>query len=371
MAAPLAAVAGKIVQRIMVDLLTDPEKLIKGISLSVLLPVFLIVLIFALPVILIVSIPTLLVGGGSSATPADMAKQLATIAIYSSAPEAISQQNTQWINQQKVAYSWCDDIVVKSNVDISWQQLMSIDSIRLKQDFSNVNSSDVTTLAQQFMNRSVHTETYQVLETRYFSYPDSEGNLHIGSYTVTVTKNRAIIEIKTKTLATVLNELGFTSLDKDIANNIYNTFMASQSIDLNGGSVSISSQVLSWRPQIEAAASKWHVDSALIAAIIQAESSGNPMAISPVGAIGLMQLMPGTADDLGVNPFDPIGNIDGGTHYIETLLSSFSLQEAIAAYNAGPGNVLNGHWVMFPETVNYVARVQQLYQLYIPVFMGR
>ena len=90
--------------------------------------------------------------------------------------------------------------------------------------------------------------------------------------------------------------------------------------------------------------------------------------MSPVGAIGLMQLMPGTAQDLGVNPYDPSENIDGGSHYIATLLSTFSLQDAAAAYNAGPGNVLNGHWVSFPETVNYVARVQKLYQLYKPIF---
>ncbi|HBP63280.1 MAG TPA: hypothetical protein DD730_03205, partial [Desulfosporosinus sp.] len=132
MAAPLAAVAGKIAQRIMADLLTDPEKAIKGITLSVLLPVFLIVVIFALPVLLIVSIPTLLVDGASM-SPADQAKRLATIAIYSSAPETINQENLRWIDEQTKAYAGYDDIVVKVAMGLTWQQLMAVDAVRLNQ----------------------------------------------------------------------------------------------------------------------------------------------------------------------------------------------------------------------------------------------
>ena len=365
MAAPLAAVAGKIAQSIMADLLTDPEKAIKGITLSILLPVFLIALLFTLPVILIVSIPTLLVGGASM-SPADQAKRLATIAIYSSAPDTINQENLRWIDEQKKAYAGYDDIVVQVGMGFTWQQLMAVDAVRLNQDFNKVNNKAVIALAEKFISRNVLTETYQVKEPD--TYTDAEGNSHTGSGTVIVTKRRALVEISMKSFNAVLNELGFTSFDKDIANNIYNTLMTSQAIDSNGGSISVSNNVLNWRPQIEAAATKYHVDSALIAALIQTESGGNPEAMSPVGAIGLMQLMPGTAHDLGVNPYDPSGNIDGGAHYIAILLSTFSLQDATAAYNAGPGNVLNGHWVLFPETVNYVARVQKLYQLYKPIF---
>lgn len=365
MAAPLAAVAGKIAQRIMADLLTDPEKAIKGITLSVLLPVFLIVVIFALPVLLIVSVPTLLVDGASM-SPADQAKRLATIAIYTSAPETINQENLKWIDEQKKAYAGYDDIVVQGGMELTWQQLMAVDAVRLYQDFSKVNNKAVISLAEKFISRNVHTENYQVQEP----YTDAEGNSHTGAGTVTVTKRRALIEISMKSYNAVLNELGFTSSDIDIANNIYSTIMTSQAIDSDAGSTPVSNNVLNWRPQIEAAATKYNVDSALIAAIIQTESGGNPAAMSPVGAIGLMQLMPGTAQDLGINSYDPSGNIDGGAHYIATLLCTFSLQDAAAAYNAGPGNVLNGHWVLFPETVNYVSRVQKLYQLYKPIFAG-
>lgn len=146
--------------------------------------------------------------------------------------------------------------------------------------------------------------------------------------------------------------------------------------DPNGGmgvGGSTSTNVLQWRTQIEAAAIKYHVDPALVAGIIQQESGGNQSSISPCGAIGLMQLMPSTAAELGVNPYDPAQNIDGGTHYISILLAFFNQNqtEAIAAYNAGPGNVINHQWSHFPETIDYVAKVSGNYVLYKPIFAGK
>lgn len=115
---------------------------------------------------------------------------------------------------------------------------------------------------------------------------------------------------------------------------------------------------------IEAAARKFGVDSELVKAIATAESGINQNAISQVGAVGVMQLMPETAEGLGVNPYDERENIYGGARYLRQLLDKFngSLTQTIAAYNAGPGAVQQyGGVPPYAETQNYVGRVMDIY----------
>jgi hypothetical protein len=126
-----------------------------------------------------------------------------------------------------------------------------------------------------------------------------------------------------------------------------------------------SDKVLRWGKEIQAASAKYGIDPAIIAAVIEQESGGNPDAHSPAGAIGLMQLMPGTAHGLGVNPYDPVQNIEGGTKYLAIQLNRFgSLEMALAAYNAGPGNVFNSRYLYISETQNYIRNVPALVNKY-------
>jgi soluble lytic murein transglycosylase-like protein len=112
---------------------------------------------------------------------------------------------------------------------------------------------------------------------------------------------------------------------------------------------------------IEAAARKYNISGNIIKAVIKAESGFNSTAVSKVGAMGLMQLMPDTAEALGVrDAFDPRENIDGGARYLKNMLSEFGgdLELALAAYNAGPNSVKKyGGIPPYEETQNYVRRI--------------
>jgi soluble lytic murein transglycosylase-like protein len=112
---------------------------------------------------------------------------------------------------------------------------------------------------------------------------------------------------------------------------------------------------------IESTAARYGVDPALVTSVVANESGFDPSAISKTGAQGLMQLMPGTAAELGVaDPYDPAQNVDGGVRYLRALLDRFGgdARLAVAAYNAGPGAVERYDGVPpYAETQNYVKSV--------------
>jgi soluble lytic murein transglycosylase-like protein len=118
-------------------------------------------------------------------------------------------------------------------------------------------------------------------------------------------------------------------------------------------------------PAIRAAAERHGVDPRLVEAVVRVESAGNPTAVSPKGARGLMQLMPERAALLGVrNAFDPAQNLDGGVRHLKELLDRFAgdLTLALAAYNAGEAAVRShGGVPPYAETREYVRRIRVLY----------
>jgi soluble lytic murein transglycosylase-like protein len=160
---------------------------------------------------------------------------------------------------------------------------------------------------------------------------------------------------------------------------------------LNGGSVEFpSSSVVRFEPEyvepseppkqaapvvaipprelVNQAAERWHLPPSFLDAVVKAESGYRTDAVSPKGAIGLMQLMPGTARLLGADPKDPQQNVEAGARYLTDLLRKYlndpyQVRKAVAAYNAGPAAVDRYNGVPpYPETMAYVERVIRQWQ---------
>ncbi len=119
-----------------------------------------------------------------------------------------------------------------------------------------------------------------------------------------------------------------------------------------------------WAAAIDATAARHGLDGRLFAALVWSESGFSPGVVSHAGALGLAQLMPGTARGLGVDPRDPLQNLEGGARYLRTQLDTFGRVDlALAAYNAGPGRVRSSGGIPnIVETQIYVTRVLERYE---------
>lgn len=115
-----------------------------------------------------------------------------------------------------------------------------------------------------------------------------------------------------------------------------------------------------WRGRVAELAAKYDISPALIEALVWQESRWNAGAVSPAGARGLAQLMPGTARAMGIDSSNPSANLEGGARYLRAQLDTFdgNLEKALAAYNAGPGRVERAGGIpRIAETQNYVAAI--------------
>jgi len=174
------------------------------------------------------------------------------------------------------------------------------------------------------------------------------------------------IENRIQEIQTRITQLG----GEAVAGRSTGSFAQILASQMNQGSAApaqaASSGAADYQAYIQEAAEKYNVDPNLIKAVIHQESGGNAQAVSPCGAMGLMQLMPATAKSVGVeDAYDPRQNIMGGTRYLKGLLERFNdnYTMALAAYNAGPGAVNQyGGVPPYRETQNYVASVLGHYQ---------
>ncbi|WPC41460.1 lytic transglycosylase domain-containing protein [Clostridium sp. JS66] len=182
-----------------------------------------------------------------------------------------------------------------------------------------------------------------ILESLTKAFSDSDGNMDFSKLALGETD---------------LSKLGYGAGER--LNSIYKDLKS----DIKSSNLTIDEAV-------RKASQKYGVDSNLIMAVIKQESDFNPNSVSEAGAEGLMQLMPGTASELGVsNPYNIEQNVEGGTKYLKSLLNMYAnnKQLALAAYNAGPGTLQNrgvsdvsGISRLPYETRDYVNKVMKYY----------
>ncbi|NMI02869.1 phage tail tape measure protein [Paenibacillus sp. SZ31] len=279
---------------------------------------------------------------------------------------------------QNLAAPYEEFLVTVHNTNATMNALTSsLDSLGISNE-KNAGSSDKAANSAKQANNT-YTETTEVLtelQKRIQGVDKSLDDLHnrqkhmetsSAAYRKSLMEENSLIEKKINLL-----KKGVQNPEKLISTKIKTTKESDDSVSENVSTLMKSSGSYSgkYAEYINKYAEQYNIDPKLIAAIIQTESNFKPNAKSPVGAAGLMQLMPPTAKEQGVkDSFDPEQNIKGGTKYFKYLLDRYkgNVKQALAAYNAGLGNVdewlKNGNMdkIPFEETYDYVPKVLNNY----------
>lgn len=214
--------------------------------------------------------------------------------------------------------------------------------------------------------------TGEVLANDIKQVRNSDGVVEFSNADIDVRKPTSINSNKTIIYKSLSNDgESFSFSDKKPLNGdfevlAYECYACNPTSKINWHTISLNTA--DYADTVKTMAKKYKIDAALVRAVIHAESAFNAKALSKKGAQGLMQLMPGTAKDLGVtNAFDVQQNIEGGVKYLAGLLYTFDgdIKLATAAYNAGPGAVKRFKGIPpYAETEVYVERVGILHQRY-------
>lgn len=202
----LSAFIKIVAKKLGIDLLTNPEKGLK-LVLLIFVGLFCFLLLLLMPVFLIISLPSLVWDG---ITDGLLPKEQYDIyKIYKDAAEITYQEAVNWKENQVNNYSYADDIVVNFDFDLSWNELVAIDAVRLEQDYKKANMNDVKSIAHKFMYTNTSTVTYTV-------YEEVTDPITKITTRVPVEKTRAVITVKKVPIEEVLASLNYSDEEKDI-----------------------------------------------------------------------------------------------------------------------------------------------------------